>query len=89
MEKIEWKVSYSFIKWVKLDSSSPVNVIDSPQGVVKAGEKTERDKEWGGRGREAQKIKLVLRHREDDNRVGRKKKGQGIKEERLDMIAEI
>lgn len=72
MEKIEWKVSYSFIKWVKFDSSALVHTIDTPQGVVQAGKETEWEEELWGVGREKlnkKKRAWAEREREADNRT--------------------
>ena len=83
MSKIEWKVSYSFIKWVKLDSSRLMHVIDTPQGVVKGGEKKRRDEKWWGRERERHKTweGQRLRHSE-----GRWRGGGGRGRERELML---
>lgn len=66
MSKIEWKVSYSFIKWVKLDSSRLMHVIDTPQGVVKGGEKKRRDEKWWERGIRHERDRGWDTAREDD-----------------------
>ena len=78
MSKIEWKVSYSFIKWVKLDSSRLMHVIDTPQGVVKGGEKKRRDEKWWGREREGHKTWEGQRLRHSEGRW----RGGGGEEER-------